>query len=248
MDSSQIRAKAREALEGKWGKVAIIMLIELAIIYAAELIAGFLGGVLSIAIFVCTIPIEFGIVLSFMKVKRNKEVDYADFLTQGFKNFGRAWSVTGQTLLKLWPWLLAYVISIVIVVIGIVMLIPSIEYEEIGLMILSFLLLFLGIIALYASVIWMAIRSYLYSLSIFIAIDNPNMTAKQAVERSAELMNGNRWKFFVLELSFIGWAILAVLTLGIGNLWLTPYVYVSQIIFYENLIEEDDKVEVITEN
>lgn len=247
MDSSQIRAKAREALDGKWGKVALIMLIELAIIYAAQLVGSFLGGFLSIAITICSVPIEFGILISFMKVKRNEEVDYADFLKLGFQNFGKSWAVVGQILLKIWPWLLGYVLSIIIMVVGIVMLIPSIEYEEVGLMILSFLLLIVGVIALYGSVIWMTIRSLLYSLANFIAIDNPQMTAKQAVEKSAELMNGNRWKFFVLDLSFIGWAILNVFTFGIGTLWLNPYMYVAEIIFYEQLAGKNSEVEAITE-
>ena len=44
-------------------------------------------------------------------------------------------------------------------------------------------------------------------------------------------MTGNRWKLFCLEFSFIGWAILATLTLGIGFLWLIPYIQVAEIAF-----------------
>ena len=53
-------------------------------------------------------------------------------------------------------------------------------------------------------------------------------------------MTGNRGKYFVLQLSFIGWAILACLTLGIGMFWLTPYITVATICFYEALSGKSD--------
>jgi len=50
-----------------------------------------------------------------------------------------------------------------------------------------------------------------------------------------ELMNGNKWAAFVLDLSFIGWAILCCFTFGIGYLWLIPYIQLAQCEFYEDL-------------
>ena len=52
-------------------------------------------------------------------------------------------------------------------------------------------------------------------------------------------MKGHRFEFFVLQLSFIGWAILAVLTCGIGFIWLEPYMQVTYVKFYESLIYEN---------
>lgn len=49
------------------------------------------------------------------------------------------------------------------------------------------------------------------------------------------MMQGNKGNLFVLEISFIGWSILAVLTFGIGFLWLAPYIQVSKTCFYEEL-------------
>ena len=68
--------------------------------------------------------------------------------------------------------------------------------------------------------------------------DNPSMSGKEAVEKSAELMKGNVGALLCLDLSFIGWAILAIATLGIGFLWLIPYIQVSEINFYKNLTGE----------
>lgn len=87
--------------------------------------------------------------------------------------------------------------------------------------------------------IWATCKGLYYALAQFIAYDNPNMTGKEIVQKSEELMKGNRGKLFILNLSFIGWAILASLTLGIGMLWLLPYMTVTLVCFYEMLAGKD---------
>ncbi|MDD2215272.1 MAG: DUF975 family protein [Eubacteriales bacterium] len=77
------------------------------------------------------------------------------------------------------------------------------------------------------------IAAYRYSLSFYILADNPNIGIMDAIKESKRLMTGNKWKLFCLELSFIGWIILAFITLGIGFLWLMPYMTTSTIGFYE---------------
>ena len=54
-------------------------------------------------------------------------------------------------------------------------------------------------------------------------------------------MKGNRWRFFWLGFSFIGWAFLCAFTLGIGMLWLLPYMMISMIVFYEELAKKDNE-------
>ena len=49
------------------------------------------------------------------------------------------------------------------------------------------------------------------------------------------MMDGNKWSLFCLEISFIGWSILSSLTLGIGDLFLTPYMKMATAHFYMNL-------------
>ena len=63
-------------------------------------------------------------------------------------------------------------------------------------------------------------------------------------------MIGNRAKLFWLELSFIGWAILVAITLGIGYLWLIPYIQFATIAFYKFVSSNNSNVEaeVVTEN
>ena len=82
------------------------------------------------------------------------------------------------------------------------------------------------------------IKSYAYSMSGFILAENPEMTAKEAMQVSEEMMAGNKWRLFCLQFSFIGWQILCILSLGIGSLWLTPYMNAATAAFYDEISRE----------
>ncbi len=77
--------------------------------------------------------------------------------------------------------------------------------------------------------------SYSYAMTGYILAENPWMTASEAIAQSKQLMRGNRWRLFCLEFSFIGWNLLAALSLGIGNLWLMPYQQASIAAFYRDI-------------
>ena len=77
-------------------------------------------------------------------------------------------------------------------------------------------------------------KAFSYALTPYIIMDEPELTARQAITRSCEIMEGRRWKLFCLYLSFIGWGILCLLTFGIGFLWLVPYMNASVAAFYED--------------
>ena len=79
------------------------------------------------------------------------------------------------------------------------------------------------------------LASFSYAMTEFVLAEDPELSAAEAMARSKELMEGNRWRLFCLELSFIGWGILSALTLGIGNLWLTPYSQAANAAFYREI-------------
>ena len=79
------------------------------------------------------------------------------------------------------------------------------------------------------------LAAYSYAMAPYILAENPDMTAREAITASKEMMRGNRWRLFCLGISFIGWAILAALTLGIGILWLRPYEEAAHAAFYRDL-------------
>lgn len=64
----------------------------------------------------------------------------------------------------------------------------------------------------------------------------PNASA--CLRESQELMQGRKLDLFTLDLSFFGWYLLAFMSLGIGLLWLVPYVEMSQTVFYQNSLYE----------
>ena len=76
-----------------------------------------------------------------------------------------------------------------------------------------------------------------YSLVYFVKLDNPELGALEVLRKSKEMINGHKWDFFVLILSFLGWAILGIFTLGILYLWLVPYIQVTYANFYNSLKE-----------
>lgn len=67
------------------------------------------------------------------------------------------------------------------------------------------------------------IKSYSYWMVPYITAANPNLSASRAFEISKKTMNGEKWHTFVLQLSFIGWDILAAISFGIGYYFLAPY-------------------------
>jgi len=76
------------------------------------------------------------------------------------------------------------------------------------------------------------IAAYRYILAPYLMAENPSLGVKEAVEQSKALMKGHKWRYFCLGLSFIGWAMLSALTLGIGSLWLNPYMCAANAAFY----------------
>ena len=91
------------------------------------------------------------------------------------------------------------------------------------------------------------IASYSYAMTGYILADHPELTASEAIERSKEMMSGNRFRLFCLHLSFIGWAILCAFTMGIGNLWLTPYKQASVAAFYRE-VSGTERMEVLEDS
>lgn len=79
------------------------------------------------------------------------------------------------------------------------------------------------------------IAAYSYSMTFYILADHPEMSPMDAIQASKEMMKGHKWQLFCLQLSFIGWAILSLFTLGIGYLFLIPYTDQATYAFYRNI-------------
>ncbi|MCL1887846.1 MAG: DUF975 family protein [Kiritimatiellaeota bacterium] len=79
-----------------------------------------------------------------------------------------------------------------------------------------------------------------YAMTLYILADHPELTAREAMERSTRMMRGYRWKLFCLHCRFIGWGLLCMMcTCSLGLLWLIPYHQVSIANFYESIKSRD---------
>ena len=206
--NSELRAQARERLEGKWGTF-VLMTFLFYVIQALLQIPGSVGDLfkvlspenaltseslstLSVLLTLLALPLSWGLTVSLLRNHREESVDLEN-LFDGFRGGRYTRVFCALFLVQLFTFLWA-----------LLLIIPGI------------------------------IKAFSYALTPYILLDEPELTARQAITRSCEIMQGRRWKLFCLYLSFIGWGILSLLTFGIGFLWLAPYMNASIAAFYED--------------
>ena len=84
------------------------------------------------------------------------------------------------------------------------------------------------------------IKIYEYAIIPYILADDDTISSKEAFKKAKEMMRGNKWRLFKLNFSFIGWALLSALTLGIGALFLAPYIEAANAEFYAELKNKEN--------
>lgn len=82
------------------------------------------------------------------------------------------------------------------------------------------------------------IKGYSYALTPYLLKDHPELKFNAAIEESMRLMSGNKMRLFLLDLSFIGWFLLGLITFGIAMLWVNPYWSTARAAFYEDLMSD----------
>lgn len=118
----------------------------------------------------------------------------------------------------------------------------DIFWKALGMRLLMSLYIFLWTLLL---VIPGIIATYSYAMTPYILAENPSLGINEAIGLSKEMMDGNKWRFFCLTLSFIGWSILCLFTLGIGYLWLNPYYSAAIAAFYNEVSGKNEQSEEI---
>lgn len=101
-----------------------------------------------------------------------------------------------------------------------------------------FVSLLCGLIVFVGSLLFIVpgiIAGYSLSMVPYILAENPELKPLEAMKKSHEIMQGNRWRLFCLGFSYIGWDIVAALTFGIYNLWLNPYKAAARADFYREV-------------
>lgn len=83
------------------------------------------------------------------------------------------------------------------------------------------------------------IKTYSYAMTAYLLKDRQELKFNAAIEESMRMMSGNKMRLFILDLTFIGWYLLGIITFGIGLLWVIPYHSSARIAFYQDLIAEN---------
>ncbi len=91
------------------------------------------------------------------------------------------------------------------------------------------------------------VKSYSYSQVLYIVAENPKISAREAIKRSMAMTEGHKMELFVLDLSFLGWAFLGLLTLGIAYIWVGPYINATKVNFYNEIKPAEPVIEVAAE-
>lgn len=311
MPPSIVKKDALEALKGKWGKGILIVLAYLLIAICISFFQGIVqvisliirmpivSSILNLAVSILYVPLAFGFLISFIKLKRNEDVKAFGFIKYGLSRFGKSWGIVWHTFLKLI--IPISCMALIIIATSIFMaytassslldtassaandykkaqiteeievskaydILDSItntstdysssssKQETLPLVKAktapstttnnkadySWLFSILLILLYIALFVFAVAKSLLYILAHYICYDNPELSSKECVIRSAMLMKGNRGNYILLTLSFLGWIILAALPIYLGFFWLIPYMQVAMVCFYETIVKHSD--------
>ncbi|MDF2536460.1 MAG: hypothetical protein K0R18_2622 [Bacillales bacterium] len=248
-DNFLIRRRAKELLKGNWGTAILILIIYGALSSVSNIIVesfssdstagidGFLVFILSILV----IPLGVGVKWVYLNLVREQEFKIEAIFEPYKSLFGK--SILTSLLQALFVFLWCLPVSI-LGVIGFILSMP--KFIDItldgsgsgltdGLIFKGVLYLIIFLILLMIPVI---IKSITYAQAMFVLKENLELSPLEAITLSKKMMVGYKWKYFTLYLSFIGWAILCLLTFGIGFLWLIPYVQTTMAEFYNQLSRE----------
>ena len=91
------------------------------------------------------------------------------------------------------------------------------------------------------------IKALSYALAPYIMIDNPELSAEEAICKSMKMMEGHKMDLFLIQLGYVGLGLLSMLLLGIPLLWLMPYYQVVYAKFYEEIKNENRTPEAIAQ-
>ena len=79
------------------------------------------------------------------------------------------------------------------------------------------------------------VAKYSYAMVPYILEERKGFSTREAFRASKQIMKKHKWELFCLRLSFIGWDILGILTLGIGFIFINPYRYAAEAAFYNEI-------------
>lgn len=235
MKSYQVRTRAKEFLTGGWKTFAFTSLLYLVFLLLVSYVPRLLKVPYILCIILqngCNIFFSYGLFSVFWHYSRGQDVRFFDFAIIALKNIKRAFLLFFYTALRLILPFLGVIISTVLIASSVT---GSLIYASQDLGSSQFLIavFIISIILAVVSYVVFFVKSLYYVFSNLIAIEHPELSEKDCVIKSKEMMKGHRIQYLKLLFSFIGWFIVGIFTLLIGFIWIFPYLQMSIIAFYE---------------
>jgi uncharacterized membrane protein len=206
-------AAARAGLSGQWGKSIGLMLVYILLSVGISFVP-LIGKVLQL---IFSAPLMVGVTVYFLATIRRQDSRFSQ-LFEGFNRFGTAVCTYLLVGLIMTAWMIPFIILIAVAA----FLDPAQR------------VLWITLAALIAVAVMIPLQMR-YGLALYVVADDPSVRARQAIRRGIELMDGNYWRLGLFWLRFVGWQLLAVLTLGFGFIWLAPYYMAAMAAFYDDL-------------
>lgn len=230
--SSELKRLAKGSLLGRYGLPIGAFVLSIAILMGINLVLAFVFPMRTVLSTVMYFIASFISELLGMVLLTGVSVILLDMSRGGVGQFGDLfYGFRHQPDRILLSQLLIELISIVCILPGIVIMAVSILLDMI-------LLMPVGILLFFGGLVLGIIVSLDYSLVIPLYIDCPEKGVFQLLRESKMLMHGNRGRLFYLQLSFIGISLLAALSCFIGLLWVAPYMEMTTLMFYREVIGE----------
>ena len=227
----ELRAKARE--DGSNSKMLLALpffgLLVLSFVLEAipqfisnELASSIVNCILSILALIITVSGSYALITRYLKVIRKEEI--TSFTKEMFGSaIKNGWSVVWGIFKRVWVWILVEIIACIMMVYGSVQVMGGITAAvrqsssgivatpDLNVTLEASAIMFVGSIISIISSIKLAIESYKYTLTAFLKHDYPDKSTNELLDKSVEMMDGNKAKAFVMPFTFIGWILLSIL-------------------------------------
>lgn len=230
MNRKELKELSKSQLKGNWKVPVLAMLAYSIVMYLVSYLNDSESSLVSLIGLILVLVIESWFFVAYprlsLNLRENESVDFSDLSVSNktfFKSLG--FSVLVGIIL-----IIVYMILMVTFVGGFTISVLNANdlFEAIAPMVIAGIILWLISI-----VIQLAI-----SMVPFILADKEEVGVFKSISLSIKMMKGHKWRLFIIWLSFIGWAILSILTLGIGFLWLSPYFTLTMANFYKEIEKE----------
>lgn len=216
-DSIELKRLARKNLKGKWNSAFLISFLFSFVMILLYLLQYFYRTdeimylIITIGVLIVTFPLNFGFLSAMFKLRNEGNASSFECFKVAFLKFKRSWSIFGNTLRKILPIFLTFIVSTFVLSVGI----TTLDYNQISVHdlvsntsfnseIMPYIICFYaGSVGYILSLIMLIPKFFLYSLVYLIGIDEKELSSIEVVVKSSDLMKGYRFKLVKLFFSFI---------------------------------------------